>query len=110
MVTLTKTSVPNFYDVLSSNLWDHYPLQVKEDNSIKCGCMGFTVHGHCYHADDAVTRLTFQEEVSEVKPVLVPDTDAKEITCPICGAWMMAWAWVKHLQGNFCELYIGEKV
>jgi hypothetical protein len=30
-ITLTPTSTPNFYDVLSSNLWDHYPLLVEAD-------------------------------------------------------------------------------
>lgn len=107
-ITINPTSTPNFFDVLSSNEYDHYPLLV-EQAGITCGCLGFTRWHHCKHADQAAATITFHEETSEVKPVAVPDTDGKEITCPCCGAWMMAWAWEKHLRGNFCEMYLEEK-
>jgi hypothetical protein len=91
MLTLIATSTPNFYDVLSSNQWDHYPLIVKEDNSIECGCKGFTYHGHCYHVLEAAQMVTFIHEPTTTA-IPVEGTDAREVTCPFCGAWMMAWA------------------
>lgn len=107
MITLTATSTPNFYEVLSSNLWDHYPLLV-EETGLSCGCPGFTYHGHCYHALEAAQLVTFIPETTTVA-VPVEGTDGHEVTCSCCGSWMMVWAFEKHLHGNFCEMYLQAK-
>jgi hypothetical protein len=106
-ITLTPTSTPNFYDVLSSNLWDHYPLLV-EETGLTCGCKGFTYHGHCYHALEAKELVTYQPEPTTAA-IPVEGTDGHEVTCSCCGAWMMEWAFEKHMRGNFCEMYLNEK-
>lgn len=108
MITLTATSVPNFYSVPSSNLWDFYPLIVNADNTVECGCPGFTYHGHCYHADGAAEQVTFIPEPTTTA-VPVEGTDGHEVTCSCCGAWMMAWSFEKHMRGNFCEMYLQGK-
>jgi hypothetical protein len=107
MITLTATSTLNFYDVLSSNEFDHYPLLV-EPTGLSCGCKGFTRWGHCYHALEAATLVTYIPEPTTAA-VPVEGTSSREVTCSCCGAWMMAWAFEKHLSGNFCVVYLQEK-
>src|SRR4051794_20028603 len=108
MITLTATSVPNFYSVPSSNLYDHYGIIINADNSIECSCPGYFYHGNCYHSLEAKAQVTFIPELTTTT-VAVADTDGSEVTCSCCGAWMMAWSFEKHLRGNFCEMYLSAK-
>jgi hypothetical protein len=106
MLTLTATSTPNFYDVLSSNEYDHYPLLVEAPDKLICGCRGFNQWGHCYHVLEAAKMISYIPETTNAVAVPVLGAEATECTCSHCGAWMMKWAWASHLRGNFCQMYM----
>jgi hypothetical protein len=54
-----STSTLNFYDVLSSNGWDHYPLMVTGPGMARCGCPRGELNLSCKHRRYAVAFLVY---------------------------------------------------
>ena len=63
---ITATSTPNFYDVESSNEWDHYPLILTAPGACRCGCPAGEAGRACYHRVTALATLTYVQEDSLV--------------------------------------------
>lgn len=58
-IKIVPTSTVNFYDVLSSNDYDHYPLEVTGFGKAVCGCPAGEKHIDCKHRKLALSQLTF---------------------------------------------------
>lgn len=57
--TITATSTENFYDVLSSNGYDHYPLCFEGPRQVVCGCPAGSIGKSCYHRAAALETLVY---------------------------------------------------
>ncbi len=57
--TITATSTVNFYDVLSSNEFDHYPMLIEGPGLVRCGCPAGEVGKTCYHRNYAVANMIY---------------------------------------------------
>lgn len=71
--TISATSTPNFYDVLSSDGKTHYPMLVEGVGQITCGCWaGTTLYDksgkvvrratNCYHRRYALETIIYIDE------------------------------------------------
>lgn len=56
---INKTSTPNFYDVLSSDNFTHYPLMLTAPGACLCGCPAGEAHRGCYHRSQALNELEY---------------------------------------------------
>lgn len=56
---LTATSTENFYDVESSNGYDHYPLCFVGPRQVICGCPAGEAGRVCYHRTFALETLVY---------------------------------------------------
>jgi hypothetical protein len=59
--TITATSTPNFFDIESSNGWDHYPLYIVGPGQAICGCPAGTLGKSCYHRTYAIAHLVYSD-------------------------------------------------
>ena len=62
---ITPTSTPNFFDVLSSDNWTHYPLLMTGPGACVCGCPAGTAHRGCYHRRYAIETFEYVPESQE---------------------------------------------
>lgn len=67
---ITATSTPNFFDVLSSDNWTHYPLLMTGPGTCVCGCWAGQAGRPCYHRTQALEQFQYvpetQEEIDEL--------------------------------------------
>jgi hypothetical protein len=57
--TISKTSTENFYDVLSSDGFTHYPMLITGPGCVRCGCPAGEAGKQCYHRNWAVANLIY---------------------------------------------------
>lgn len=57
--TIKATTTPNFYDVLSSDGFTHYPLLVVGPGQVLCGCPAGEKSVCCYHYHYAKANLVY---------------------------------------------------
>ena len=79
---ITATSTENFYDVLSSDGYTHYPLYFEGPRQVVCGCPAGSIGRGCYHRTTALETLVYifpdaayrfaklEEELKEINAVL----------------------------------------
>ncbi|MBA3829915.1 MAG: hypothetical protein H0X33_13325 [Taibaiella sp.] len=60
--TIKATSSLNFYDVLSSDGYTHYPLLVTGPGAIRCGCPAGEIGKSCYHRNFALKTIIYIDE------------------------------------------------
>jgi hypothetical protein len=60
--TISATSTPNFYDVLSSDNKTHYPMLVEGPGQVICGCPAGSNGRNCYHRTYAVANMIYIDE------------------------------------------------
>jgi hypothetical protein len=61
--TITATSTPNFYDVLSSDGFTHYPMLITGPGCVRCGCPAGEAGRNCYHRNYALANMIYIDPV-----------------------------------------------
>jgi hypothetical protein len=61
--TITATSTENFYDVLSSDGFTHYPMLITGPGCVRCGCPAGEAGRNCYHRTYALANMIYIDPV-----------------------------------------------